>query len=1238
MTMKPSSTKIITYENVLNPISRAVISGDYKNIDEILKDLRYDNEIYDLVISKNSVIEDGFFEVDNGDVVNISIVPKGRGGGGKKILGIVAAIVITVVSYGAGAAYGAALASSSFGTALGLSAAAASAIIAGTVATVGGLLLNAVMPKPNTNLDFSRQDFKNSQTYSWGKTTNQAMQSQAIPKIFGTHKITPPLIASYVEAIDDKQYFNGLYAINDGVVKSVTDIKINNEDIANFKGVSYEIRSGETAQAIIEHFNDTPYDKGVGKKLNPNGEYALSQTDGNAVTSLCATLLMARGLWYANDKGGLDGYSISVAVEYSADNKNWTSFPQSPVTISGASTASFRKTLKADNLYASRYYIRAKFNAAPNTGSRYGSDCYLEYITETTKDDFIYPGTALLAVRALATDQLSGSAPTITCIVSANSDNPAEVCKKILKDCGIEESRISENFKDWAKYCDEKNLKCNIVFDSEISVKKALDNVSLLGRASVVQMGSKFDVLVDKAQILPVQSFMFGMGNILKDSFKQTFLPVIDRANFLEVTYYDKNKDYEPTVISVMSEGYDASKIANKTGVTLVGCTNEAQARAYAKFSLNCNRYLTQTVEFEADKDSLVCRYGDVIRVSHDVPQYGFSGRLEADSEGDILFLDRNIEDIDPKSAAIYAIQIKNDVNEVREYQILEFIRPNKIRVNLNGAVYKRYDNYALGEVNKVSKLYRIIKISTGGEFTRHITAIEYNEDVYNDKDTIRTQNNSSLGLSNLRVTENLRLENKTIETYLSIAWRGSSLSYLAKIKGGGKELAIKTNDSFCDVKVRDNVTYEISVSDTFGNSISRAHKVAGKLAPPPRVQNLTATETRDEWELSWSYDDRPIDFKEFEIYKDGALVETTTNLSASVKKDALSLNIRVMAIDTSNVRSTEAGLSLTAAPPPNISAFGTIYKENKLHAYWNEAGKDLYYELRKGVSWDNAYKVADAKELTAGLNFNGTYLIKAYYENAHGLKVYSAQAKTLIVDENRLDINVMETIAQPAWDGAHDSTQISNNGLCLRGDYTNANVAARKLAALSGNYDIKKIVTLSGEKLCKISAFLDVSGLALNSTFDSFINVDKVENIDGANENDFTARLQISISKDGASWAAYKDFESGEYIGKAFKFRVALTAKMPFITPFINALNVLVDMPDVIESESGASDENGAVSIKYKNDFSTAPKVQITIINAQSGDDAILTNQTDKGFTIKIIDKNGASVKREFNYIAKGY
>ncbi|WP_169767234.1 TipJ family phage tail tip protein [Campylobacter curvus] len=1231
--MTTNKTEIITYHNVLNPLERTIVTDKiYKNIDEILKDLKYDNGIYDLVVSRNSVIEEGFFEINPGDIINITIVPKGGGGGGKKIIGIVAMIAITIVSYGAGAAYGA-----SVGSALGVSTATGTAIVSATVAAVGGLLVNALMPKPNMSLDFNKQDFKNSQTYSWARATNQAMQSAPIPKIFGTHKITPPLIASYIEVIDSKQYFNGLYALNDGLIKSVSDIKINNESVTNFKNVTYEIRKGELTQELIPSFNDTSYDKPVSKKLDPKGEYSYTSTDGNFVTAFIINFVMPRGIYAANDRGGLDELGIPLSIEYSTDNKNWI---VESMGISGATTAAVRKTFKKTGLAASRYYIRVKHSYPIPDSSRYATDCYIEYITEIISDDFIYPRTALLAVRALATGQLSGSAPNVSAVVSANSDNPAYVAKQILIDSGITEDKISPGFEEWAKFCDEKKLRCNIVFDSELSVAKALDTIGLLGRASVLQAGSKFDVIMDKAGLIPVQSFLFGMGNILKDSFKQTFLPIVNRANFIEVTYYDKNKDYEPTIVSVTNTTYDTATVINKTGVTLVGCTDEEQARSYGRFQINCNRYLTETIEFEADKDSLVCRYGDIIKVSHDTPQYGFSGRLLNDSENGVIELDRDIEMQKDKT---YAIQIKNDKNEVKEFQILARLEPNKIKVDMGADTFKKYDNYAFGEINKVSKLYRILKISTGGEFTRHITAIEYNEDIYNDSAQISSENKSSLQIRNLRASDYIKLDlAKNIRTFVSIAWSGNALSYdlIYKQKEETAYKSVKLYDSFFEFEAIDGKTYEISVSDALGSRASIEYTVQGKIAKPPKASNIQAKETKNEWVIEWQYKDRPIDFKEFEIYENNVLVQTTTLNRAKLAKDKLKSVITIVAVDTSNVKSDSISLNLNVSQLPKVSNFEISYKSHQQNvATWQSLGDELSYEIRRGEEWQSAQRVYLGSQTTANLEFNGSYLLKAFYINEYGLRVESAQPCILVIDESKAQSNVTEVIKFPKWSGKFIDTQIYNDALCLAGDYKNPDVSKRKLTSMEGFLECEKIVALKSIKTCEISSSIAVSGLNLNMNFDMIENVDAIKNIDNlAGEVDnFSAQVQICVSLDGENWSPYEVLKDGRYEALAFKFRLTLASNDIHITPFISACNIVVDMPDVFESGSGISDSK-EIEISYEKEFSIAPKVQIIIIDANAGDDAVLMQQSAKGFKIKILNKNGNAVKRKFNYIAKGY
>ena len=1293
-----TENKIITYNNVLNPLDRTILaSGEYKNIDEILKELKYDNEIYDLVISKNSVIQSGFFELENGDVVNIAIVPKGGGGGGKKILGIVASIAIAIAAPYAAAGI--------LGTTIGGTGAMAAGLgtyaLAAGIAMVGNLLLTAIMPKPSMP-NFDRMDFKNSNTYGWNKPTNQAMQAQVVPKVFGTHKITPPLIASYIISEGDKQYFNGLYALNDGEIKSASEIKINDEPIENFKSVTYEIRNGLNNQNIISNFNDTSYDKNIGKKLNPDLSYSLAQTDGNFVTSLSVTLVFPRGLYYANDNGGLDGYSVNVRVEYSADGENWTpitgqtlnvvpadispfikfrlmhkniyefrgktyggspeearakmlaDYPPTGVSytvVTAAQTSTFRRVFKADNLPPNKYNIRAKFETAPNTGSRYASDCYLEYVTETVSDDFIYPKTALLAIRALATDQLNGGAPRISAVVTANSDNPSRICRKILEDSGVESLRIMPSFNEWANFCEEKSLRCNIVFDSELSVRKALDTVSLLGRASVLQAGSKFDVIIEKAGLIPAQSFLFGMGNILSDTFKQNFLPLVDRANFIEITYYDKNKDYEPSVVSVGQIAADNSCVSNKSSVTLVGCTDEAQARAYGRFTLNCNRYLTETIEFEADKDSLVCRYGDIIKVSHDTPQYGFSGRLLEDSGVDFVILDR---DLDTVGGVKYAIQIKNDVNEIKEFEILEILAPNKLRLNLNGSVFKKYDNYAFGEINKVSKLYRILKIATSGEFTRHITAIEYNEDIYDDRENISVTDYSSLGVRNLRISEYLKYgAAKNIKTMLALAWNGNSLFYFVTYKSASEERTIKVFNSAFEFEAKEGETYEITVKDGAGNSAGKIYKVLGKLYPPGPVENLKAVELRDVWALSWDYLP-PLDFKEFEIYEDGAPVAKTALNRFDMPKTKLNSKLSVIAVDTSDIRSDAANLDLNVTPLADVEGFNSIYEDNKNLAFWRDTSGN--YEIRKGLKFETAYSVYVGTAPRAFLSSIGTYLIKAFYINAYGLRVESKNAAVLIVDETLAPQNVIERIDAPTWGGRLDSAQLFENSLALATDIPlfyhfdllpnvdlDENIdedysGGRKVLSKTGYYESDKIINLTGAKLCDISSAFDAVGLSLNSNFDLLDNVDSSRNIDGLNGGAFDVAVEISSSVDGVSFNEFRDFKDGRYVGKAFKFRLKLTTRDELVTPLIRSWSVIVDMPDVIESGSAFSDESGDILISYKNNFSVSPKAQITIINALVGDDAVLTNQSKGGFMIKILDKKGTAVRREFNYIAKGY
>lgn len=1229
------NTTLITQHNIFNPHDRMVLPTYATHSSQVLEELLIADG-FEVELYKNSELQLEPFDIKQGDIINVVFIPMGGGGGGKQILSLVAMIGLAVFAPQL-------TATMIGGLGVEVSAMGFYAMQAG-VMLAGGLLINAVLSPSTPSLSIN-DNLSTSTTYSWDESYNKFQQGLSVPKVFGTHKITPPLISKYIETIDNKQYFNGLYAVNDGEILSISDIKINDESIDNFTDVTYETRNGTLTQTTILNFDNTRSDKGVSRKLTT--DYVTTETNGNSVISLTATLLFPRGLYYAKDNGTIGSNSVKIIIEYSTDELTWypLGYVGSSTVISGSETSTLRKTFKA-NLAKKKYYIRTKFVSAPATGSRYGSDCYLEYITEEIGDDFIYPSTALIAIRALATDQLSGNAPKISCIVSANSNNPALIAKQMLTESGIDTARILPSLNEWETHCNAKGYAFNGVFDTSVTLRKALDLIGTAGRGTVLQFGSKFDIIMDRAEEIPVQSFTFGMGNILKDSFSQSFLPILDRANVIEATYYDANNDYEHTIIEVSNTNYDSVAEENRTSITLVGFTSRTQAIKHCNYLLNCNRYLTETVSLEADKDSLACKYGSIVSVSHDVPQYGFSGRIEACTTTTVT-LDREVT---LKSGKSYYIQLRDNENNTDYHYVnnslsttdtLTFTTPLT-------TAYDKYDNYAFGEVGKANKFFRVLRINTAQDMTRKLELLEYNEDVYNDEGYIDVPKISALGLSSLRATDYIRYaKDGSIETVMQLAWSGVSIQYTVSYKKATDiaYTSLKVYDNNIDLIV-DDVLYNVIISDANGASISLDYQVIGKLAKPNAITDFTSNELNDVFNISWTYNDAPIDFKEFRIYQNNILLGSTNSLSYNVPIIEKTSIVSVRAVDTSGVESEYTNNALTVSYLDDVTNVNTIYQNNELIAFWDEVASNrvVSYEVKRGTSWVTAQFISNEIHPKTTIYSNGTYLIKAFYITNGGYKIESENVATLIADESQLSNNVLEFFDESLFLGTKVNTQVTENGLTLIGesvdDYVNVDLIGNfdygNAVVSQGTYESTNVVNLTVPKLCKIYSNLELEAFSINNNFDLIPNVDLISSVDGYISSDFAVEIQISISQDGITFGAWKKFINGDYMGQSFKMRLVLSSFNTLVIQIVRYFDFTIDMPDILESGSNTSDTI-TKSITYVNNFSIAPKVQVTILNASVGDDAILTNESINGFDIDI--KNGGSnVVRSFNYFVKGY
>lgn len=386
--------------------------------------------------------------------------------------------------------------------------------------------------------------------------------------------------------------------------------------------------------------------------------WATHQTEGDSGEGLEIVLDFSQGLFHTTDEGEQEETHVDVAAEYRlVGAPAW--IPWVSERVAEKKTSAFQKAWRVDNVPAGRYEVRVRVVAKGGTSLRYANKVSWTMLSHIVYDDFVRPGKALLAVRALATDQLSGGRPNITALVTRSSiwawnpetalyeakaaDNPAWATYDVLHRCrrlkdvnsatwayevqGVPASQlVYADFAAWAAFCDEKELKVNFLLGEATDLWSALQVYEDVGRGKALLRGTKWSCMWDGLSD-PVQ--LFSVGNILKDSFQEEFLGLKDRANAVEVTYRNAAKGYEQDSLTVYDEGFDSEdNLANPTQIRMPGVTDFALAYRQAKFHIALNKYILRTCTWTADVDALACQVGDVVRLQHDVPQWGWGGRI----------------------------------------------------------------------------------------------------------------------------------------------------------------------------------------------------------------------------------------------------------------------------------------------------------------------------------------------------------------------------------------------------------------------------------------------------------------------------------------------------------------------------------------------------------------------------------------------------------------------------------
>lgn len=1116
--------------------------------------------------------------------------------------------------------------------------------IALTIASIGYSIYAAVQGKRMKSIDTSDGGGidENSQTYAWDGIHTVQSSGIPVPIVYGEHKVGGNIINQYIEYDGNKNYLNVLIGLCEGQVSDISNIKINDNPIENFDGITVTKKYGTNSQTAISGYELQHNLYVVNTQLNTLNSSHIYTTIGTDIEGFEVHLEFPSGIYQINSSSGaIENWSVLYKVEHSiAGAGSWTTDVEN--TVTAKNRTSLHRNYRKLELSAGQYDIRVTRTSAASSDDPImeGNMTFLR-VDELKDGTFSYPNTASIAIEALATDQLNGTISDYSCVIkgllisipkimysgadvawedyyydnatseykrfsdnavcswdgstyiTAYNANPIWCMRNLLTNSryGLGEY-IDSTFintilnLEMSRYCEErvsdgaggyeKRFRLDVVIDSPAKALDVINQICASFRGlpfySTDATTSTIHIRIDKSES-PVQ--LFTMGNIISGSFSQSWKSIKEVYNVIEVQYLDKDKNYEQDTVVIVDEAAITAGNAIRKYSCRVFTTRASQAIRYGKYILWLNKYLNRSINFKAGVDSVAIQPGDVFSFAHDVPQWGFSGRICAGSTTTIIKLNQSIT-LSEGVAYVLQIQFSNDVIEEKN---ITNSAGTYTEVTVSSAfsyIPAEYDKYSIGTSTTVKKDFRCMGIEIDNQLICTIHAIEYNSTIYTDSGiALPTSNYSLLDLSipsveNLKLTERLiKLKDGTIENAIDVWFETPEQSNRVK--------------TFNHAKIyisHDGVNYRYH-----GLSYNEHYQILG---------DIVDTETYYVKIVSVS-----------SLGEEGYFASSPTASITIVGKSAY---------------------------PSNVTTFLVNRVKDRIYFGWEEISDvDLwYYEIRLGTNWEGAqtvvsgiksdhYYMSDFKTGTSQ-----KFWIKA--RDTSGNYSETALEATVTIDDIPFENIVQEYSEQTSWTGNKVSLIQSGDNLEISGD------------SLTGYYEtpVRDLGYLATFGLRTDVVTTRSSTLAFSTNPSGAFDDDPTLRFSGSEEPGASS-LYIKTSEDNITWGDYIKFQQGDYKCRYFQKKLSLTRTNSGDDIECSRFDYTVDLPDVDDFGTGNvfSAESGDV-ITFTKTYHQTPQVDLEFT---SGDVSFykIENLDTTGFDTYLYDRGGTKRTGAFKWKSHG-
>lgn len=1087
---------------------------------------------------------------------------------------------------------------------------------------------------------------ESSPTYGWDGI--RTVQDVGIPValIYGTHRVGGNIINQYTWNDGNKEYLNLLLALGEGEIEDISNIMINDNPFENFTDLDKFERFGTNTQDIIEGFEELHNVVDVGAMLPKDQPYTYTTQDDD-IEGFEVEITCPYGLYEVTSGGDQIATSAKYKVEYRTHGVgDYTVLDEE--TITDSSRTVVRRKFKKDGLTAGKYDIRVTRTSDDST-TMIVRDLRLNRIDEIKNDDLAYPNTALLGLKLLASDQLSGMTPNITALVkglkiktykvmngedevpyeeyywdedtsefklleddtvlswdgetysTAYSANPVWILYDLITNSRyglgefISASHIDlAQFVEMAKYCDgavedgaggwEKRFELNVVLDSAHSALDILIQLTASFRAWAFYSAGTIKLKIDKPEA-PTQ--MFGMGNIIDGSFQQAWKALKDVPNVIDVQYLDAAKNYEQEIVAYIDEASLASNPMRKRSVR-VFVTKASRAVREARYALLISQYIHRSISFKAAIDAIACQAGDVISVTHDVPNWGKSGRVKSGTAGTIV-LDQTVT---IQAGVTYKVQVRHGDDSIEEKTVTN-AAGSTATLTISGAWTTTPAAGAVwffGETNVYKKNFRIISMRRGKDNEIEIQAMEHSPLVFDDSAPTLPDSNFTDPTAGIPSVENLALTERivkmpdgTIQNVIDVWWTKPDTSAYPFKQWQKAKIYLSDNSgtTYALQGESDGTTFAIMA----GIQERKAYKVA----------------------------------------------VTSVNMIGEEKSITLcpTATITVMG---------------KALPPSDVTGFASSFASDHIHFTWNHiTDVDLDgYEIRElpypTAPWSLGIPIGDRISQNSFDYFLITSLGNRYFaikaiDTTGNYSLQAAYASLVIVDLPNL--NVIKTIdfdlRKGAVSGAAErilfkgySEDFYRTALALM-SATTWDEEGETWDEEGATWDIP----VSAEEGTYITEVMDLGG-----------NIETSVNLSVGISNTSGGRLTayIAYSDSDATPDDWVPFANGQYTGRYFRFKLVFSSDDENEIVTIYKLKAVFDVPD--KEDYGLAitvPDTGWTTVTFTKSFIEIKALLVSVTGS-----ALIAelDQTDlpASFDVKLKDGGGAQQAGTINFWAKGY